>query len=82
MHSVFGQQPAKLKTLKQISVKFHTIRYLKCQNVLYVTGFIIVFVPVCRIFSQKLSEIEYDINLNIELLENVRHSVTQMCVKS
>lgn len=49
---------------------------------LYVTGFIIVFVPVCRIFSKKLSEIEYDINLNIELLENVRHSVTQMCVKS
>lgn len=55
IHSVFGQQSDKLKTLKQISVKFHTIRYLKCQNMLYVTGFIIVFVPVCRIFSRKLS---------------------------
>lgn len=49
---------------------------------LYVTGFIIVFILVCRIFSKKLSEIEYDINLNVQLLENIRHNVRQMCLKA
>lgn len=45
---------------------------------LYVTGFILV----CRIFSKKLSEIEYDINLNVQLLENIRHNVREMCLKA
>lgn len=49
---------------------------------LYVTGFIIVFGPVCWILSKKLSEIGFDIDLNVQLLENVRQNVTQMCLKA
>lgn len=48
---------------------------------LYATGFIIVIGPACRILRKKLSEIEYGINLNVQLLENIRRYVTQMCLK-
>lgn len=49
---------------------------------LYVRGFIIVFGPVCWILSKKLSEIGFDINLNVQFLENVRQDVTQICLKA
>lgn len=35
IHSVFSPQSAKLKTLKKVSIKFQTNRYLKRQNVIY-----------------------------------------------
>lgn len=35
---------------------------------LYITGFIIVFGPVCRSFRKKLSEIEYDVNLECRII--------------